>query len=336
MIKVGIIGLGFIGTSLGMALKQAGISGLEIVGTDKERDRPTKAQKAGAIDRTVGRLADAARDADLVIITTPSRTVRDVMETISYRLKDGCVVTDTGDSKRPVLEWAEELLPRHVSFIGGHPMLGGNADRAGGPRAKLFQDRPYAILPAKSADEKDVKDLTDMIRLIGAKPYYMDVAEHDSFVAAVNHLPVLLSAALLQCTSTSPSWDDIAKLASDRYRSVTDPSGSEVKAEEILGANDGAIVYWIDAFIQELYAIRRLVSLEEGDESRAELDQLLSDAWDKRISWLNDLVTPESVAKANAHRERLPTASEGLMSLFIGERQARRLRDFGKDKRSRD
>ncbi len=335
MIKVGIIGLGFIGTSLGMALKQAGISGLEVVGTDKERDRPPKAQKAGAIDRTVGRLADAAEDADLVIITTPSSAVRDVMETISYRLKDGCVVTDTGDSKRPVLAWAEELLPKRVSFIGGHPMLGGNADRAGGPRAKLFQDRPYAILPAKSADQKDVKDLTDMIRLIGAKPYYMDVAEHDSFVAAVNHLPVLLSAALLRCTSTSPSWDDIAKMASDRYRSVTDPSGSEVKAEEVLGANDGAIVYWIDAFIQELYAIRGLVS-DDGDDSRAELDRLLIDAWDKRISWLNDMVTPESVAKANAHRERLPTATEGLMSLFVGERQARRLRDFGKDKRSRD
>ena len=334
MIKVGIIGLGLIGASLGLALKQAGISGLEIVGTDKERDRPSKAQKAGAIDRTVGRLADAAEDADLVIIATPSRAVGDIMETISYRLKEGCVVTDTGDSKKAVLDWAEEFLPRHVSFIGGHPMLGGNVDHSGGPWAKLFQDRPYAILPAKSAAEKDVKDLTDMIRLIGAKPYYMDVAEHDSFAAAVNHLPVLLSAALLRCTSASPSWDDIAKMASDRYRSVTDPSTSEVNAEDILSGDDGAIVHWIDAFIQELYAIRRLIS-DDGGDPRSELDQRLSDAFDKRISWLNDLVTPESVARANAHRERLPTTSEGLMSLFIGERQARRLTDIGKDKGSK-
>ena len=334
MVKVGIVGLGFMGVSLGLALKRAGISDLQVVGTDKERDRPSKAQKAGAIDRVGGRLVDAAEDADLVIITAPSRAVGDIMETISHRLKEGCVVTDTGSSKKTVMDCAERLLPRHVSFIGGHPMLGGNVDRAGGPRAEVFQDRPYAILPAKSAAENDVKELTNLIRLIGAKPYYMDVAEHDSFVAAVDHLPVLLSTALLRCTSASPSWDDIAKMASEQYRSVTQPSTSGATAEDIIGSSDGAIVHWIDAFIQELYAMRNLFSQEEGDP-QGELDKLLSDAFDKRISWLNDLVTPESVAKANAHRERIPTAAEGMMSIFIGERQARRLWRVGRDKESR-
>ena len=331
MTKVGIIGLGLIGTSLGLALKRTSISSLEIVGTDKERDRPSKAQKAGAIDRTGGRLVDAAEDADLVIIATPSGAVGDIMETISHRLKEGCIVTDTGDSKKAVLDWAEQYLPRHVSFVGGHPMLGGNVDRAAGPRADLFQDRPYAILPGKTATERDVKDLTDMIRLIGARPYYMDVAEHDSFVAAVNYLPVLLSAAVLGCTSKSPSWDDIAKIASERYRSVTDTTASSVDAEDILRCDDGAIVHWIDALIQELYTIRRLIS-DGGEDRQADLDRLLSEASDNRIRWLNGLVTPESVAKANALRERLPTSSEGFMSLFIGERQARRLTDMGKDK----
>jgi prephenate dehydrogenase len=332
--KVGIIGLGLIGTSLGLALKRTGIPGLEIVGTDKERDRPSKAQKAGAIDRSVTRLVEATEDADLVIIATPSAVVGDVMDTISHRLKEGCVVTDTGDSKKVVLAWAEQYLPRHVSFVGGHPMLGGNVNRAGGPQANLFQDRPYAILPGKTAREKDVKDLTDMIRLIGAKPYYMDVGEHDSFVSAVNHLPVLLSAALLGCTSKSPSWDDIAKIASDRYGSVTDSASSSVNAEDILRCDDGAIVHWIDAFIQELYAIRRLIS-DGGEDRQAVLDRLLSEALDNRVRWLNDLVTPESVARASALRERLPTASEGFMSLFIGERQARRLSGLNKDKGSK-
>ena len=335
MTKVGIIGLGLIGTSLGLALKRAGLPNLEIVGTDKERGQASKAQKARAVDRTAGRLVEAAEDADLVIIATPVRAIADIMENISHRLKEGCVVTDTADTKGVVLELAEQHLPRHVSFVGGHPMLGGNSDQTGGPRANLFQDRPYCILPGKGASESDVKELTDIIRMIGAKPYYMDVTEHDSFVAAVNHLPVLLSVALLGCTSKSPSWDDIAKIASSQYNTATELGASSVTGEDILLSNNDSMVHWIDAFIQELYAIRRIIS-DGADDRQAALDKAFSDAFEARSRWLADVVTPESVARAAAKRERLPTAGEGLTSLFVGERQARRLLDLGRrDKESK-
>ena len=321
MDKIGIIGTGLIGTSLGLAIKQAGVK-TQIVGTDRERSHASKAKMMGAVDEVTGRLAGAAEDAKIVIIATPVTAMKEIMEIIGPRLMEGCLVTDTGGSKGVVIEWAEQYLPRSVSFVGGHPLV---SKENSGPEAadrSLFKDRPYCVIPGSRARQDAVRQLTDLILAIGGKPYFMDVAEHDSFVSAVSHLPLLLSVALMSCTSKSPSWYDISKIASTQYRAVTSLASTDpVTSRDLFLSNNQGTVDWIDAFIQELYEIRQILTSDDDGKLEA-LQKVFSEALLARNRWLADAVTPGSPDAMN--RDPIPSATERMADLFMGDSQARR------------
>src|SRR5829696_8094280 len=122
--RIAIIGTGLIGGSIGLALKNAKIADVEVVGFDLDRGIASEARKMGAIDRSASSLPDVVRDAKLVIIAVPPLAVGGVMQEISEHLVDGAVVTDTASTKVEIRRYAQEFLPEHVSFVGGHPMAG--------------------------------------------------------------------------------------------------------------------------------------------------------------------------------------------------------------------
>jgi prephenate dehydrogenase len=324
--KIGIVGTGLIGASLGLAIKKSGGKDIEIVGTDMERSHSSKAQSMGAIDRVERKLVSATEDAEMVIIATPVSVMKDVMEIIAPSLMEGCLVTDTGASKGEVLEWAEQYLPRNVNFVGGHPLVGKGGSGPELADASLFDGRPYCVIPSSGARQDAVKLLTDMIRSIGGRPYFMDVMEHDSFVCAVSHLPVLVSAALVGCTAKSPSWADIAQLASTQYGDVTSlASGDPTSHRDIFLRNNEGTVHWIDAFIRELYDIRRILIGDEEAKKEA-LDKVFTEAAQARNRWIAGAVRPPS--PDDDTRDRIPSATENMTSMFIGSSDARR-RFFG-------
>ena len=335
--KIGIIGTGLIGTSLGLALKRAGIRDAQIVGTDRDRGRANKAHSMGAIDHVEGRLAGAAEDADIVFIATPVMAMKEILEIIGPRLKEDCLVTDTGGAKGVVMEWAEQYLPRSVSFVGGHPMVAKGASGPEAAEATLFTDRTYCLIPSVRSRQDGVKLLTSIIQAIGAKPYFIDVAEHDSFVSAVSHLPLLLSVALVGCTSKSPSWGDIAAIASTPYKeSTSQASGDPVTSRDIFASNNDGVVHWIDSFIQELYEIRQILASDEDGKLDA-LDKVFTQAIEARNRWLAGAVTPGSLNIVDS--ELLASTKQSWTDLFVGSSQARH-RLFGpgglRDKNPRD
>ena len=124
MAKIAIIGTGLIGTSLALALKDSQLKDLQVVGTDADRLARSRAEKRKAFDKVENRLLNAIDGSDIVILATPVMTMKEVMELIAGELPHGCVVTDVGSSKKVVLEWADEILPETVDFVGGHPMAG--------------------------------------------------------------------------------------------------------------------------------------------------------------------------------------------------------------------
>ena len=97
---------------------------MDVVGTDYDSSARSGAQKTGAFKKVEARLSNAIRGADLVVFATPIMAMREMMESAANDFQEGCVVTDVGSSKKVVLQWAEEVLPKHVSFVGGHPMAG--------------------------------------------------------------------------------------------------------------------------------------------------------------------------------------------------------------------
>ena len=319
MAKIAIIGTGLIGTSLGLALRQSSLRDLEVVGTDEDRQARDGAEKRKAFHRVENRLFSAIDGADIVVLATPVMAMKQVMEAIGPELPEDCVVTDVGSSKKVVLEWAEQLLPRTVYFVGGHPMAG---KEEAGPQAAdpdLFQGKTYCVVPSATAGKQAVAEVTTMIEAIGATPYFIGVEEHDSFVAAASHLPFLLSTALVGCTSKSANWEDIAQLASTGYRDITRlASGDAVMHRDICLSNRQPIVSWIDAFIKELYEIRKILEAEphpDGEVVKGVFDQVA----DARSKWLAGQATAQARMVANEHREPLPTFAEGMQSLFLGD-----------------
>jgi len=122
--KLAIIGTGLIGTSLALALKKANLKDVELVGTDSDGAARRGAERSKAFHKVENRLIPAVHDAEIVVLATPIMAMQELMEVIGPELPEGCLVTDVGSSKRLVLDWAEQYLPKTVNFVGGHPMAG--------------------------------------------------------------------------------------------------------------------------------------------------------------------------------------------------------------------
>ena len=332
MDKITIVGMGLIGSSLGMALKKAQVGG-EIVGTDRDRGIAARARKAGASDSTENNPLKAVQGAKLVILATPVGGMQELMKLFGPELEEGTIVTDTGSTKAEVLRWAEQYLPSTVSFVGGHPMAGKELSGPEAAQADLFQGATYCVIPGKNADKEAVGMVTQMVETVEAKPYFIDALEHDSYVAAVSHLPLVLSTVLVKLNSGNPSWPEISKLASNGFRDVSRlASGNPEMSRDICLTNQEGLVHWIDEFIKELYAFRGLV--QEGGEKT--LGQAFDDAWEARDRWLQNKIT----APSSSPRVEIPTTAETMGGLLLGDRATSRLWEMlgwqDNDKKSKD
>jgi prephenate dehydrogenase len=282
MERVAIIGLGLIGGSLGLALKRAGVAEMEISGFSRNPKTASKALSLGVIDKAEAELAAAVERASMVIIATPVLAIRDILRQIAAHLPAQCIVTDTGSTKMEVMKWAQHLLPSTVDFIGGHPMTGKEISGLDGAEAELFNGCIYCLTPKSNASSEAVQSMTRLVRLVGANPLFIDPAEHDNFVAAVSHLPILLSAALVSATATNPSWTEMSKLAASGYRDLSRLAlGDPEMSRDICLTNQVNIINWMDQYIEELKRYRRLMS--EGGE---ELMEAFLRAQQARRKWL--------------------------------------------------
>jgi prephenate dehydrogenase len=281
MERVAIIGLGLIGGSLGLALKRAGGAEMEISGISRNPKTASKALSLGVIDKAEAELSAAVERASMVIIATPVLAIRGILQQIAAHLPAQCIVTDTGSTKMEVMKWAQHLLPSTVDFIGGHPMTGKEISGLDGAEAELFNGCIYCLTPKSNASSEAVQSMTRLVRLVGANPLFIDPAEHDNFVAAVSHLPMLLSAALVSATANDPSWAGMSRLAATGYRDLSRLAlGDPEMSRDICLTNQVNIVNWMDQYIEELRKYRRLIS--EGGE---ELMEAFLRAQEARRKW---------------------------------------------------
>jgi len=282
--RIAIIGLGQIGSTLGQALKRLSFENTEIVGHDREPLVASASKKLRAVDKLFSNLLNTVESAQLVILAVPVLAIRDVMELIAPVLPEGCIVTDTGSTKVQIMKWAEEYLPSTVNFVGGHPMIGRETPGVEGADQTMLSNATYAITPSTSASNEAVATVVKLVELMGARPYFVDAVEHDSLVAAISHLPMILSAALVSTVASSPSWPEMEKMASGGFESVSRlASGSPVMHRDICLTNETSIVFWLDSLMRSLTEYRNLLT---GSEPAEGLENALSQAWEARQTWL--------------------------------------------------
>jgi prephenate dehydrogenase len=325
---IAIVGTGLIGTSLALAIKSSNLQ-VEIVGTDYDSTARSGAQKSGAFKKVEARLSSAIRGADVVVFATPIMAMREMMESAAHDFQEGCVVTDVGSSKKAVMQWAEEVLPKHVSFVGGHPMAGKELSGPQHADGDMFRGKAYCIVPSLTAEKAAVSSVTTMAEAIGAKPFFIGVDEHDSFVAAASHLPFMMSIALMGTTSKSANWDDIAQLASSGFGDLSRlASGDPVMHRDICLTNPEPIVAWMDSYIRELYDLRNLLAKEGGPDPEA-VEKVFTEAMEARARWQAGIFTTMD----RIHTE-IPSFAENMSEMFIGRRGVEAQKKiFGKDKK---
>ena len=288
--QVTIIGLGLIGGSIGLGLKQwSNKSGkrddvLEVTGFDVDLANQNYAKKVKAVDRTEWSIAKAVERADLVVIAVPPVAVREVMETIAPILREGAVVCDVSSTKADIMKWAEEFLPDTVHFVGTHPMAGGarSIEAADG---NMFSGATWCVVPAVDADEAAVQTVLGLVNALGAEPMFVDAHEHDGFVGAISHLPFVLSTALMRSVSADPAWRDMELLTATGFQEVSRLSGGSAEMHrDICITNRAAVSRWIDEAVDELQQMKALIDAgsEESDEQLLEVFQ---EAREARARW---------------------------------------------------
>ncbi len=308
-----IIGTGVVGASLGLALKRDKDAPY-LIGHDKVSDTTKAAVKMGALDKAEWNLINACESADVIILALPFSGIRPTLEAIAPYLKPGVVITDTARSKVPVLAWAKELLPPHVHFIGGDPLV--HTAGTGHPHATadLFRERLYCLTPAVSAAEEAVELMVGLVSMLGAKPFFLDAAEHDGLTTAVDILPSLVGASLMQTVVSQPSWREMRKVAGALFEQATAGAGDDpASLRDNLLANRADLLIWLDRYLEQLHQVRTL--LTSPDDSAPALTQLLEKAATERVNWLLD--TQQS--RFDDPEMALPPIEQpGLMRRLIG------------------
>lgn len=315
--QITIVGLGLIGTSLGLALRGADTN-FKVVGHDREIETAKQATRLGAIDEAMWNLINAVENADLIFLAIPAAGVRDTFRAIADHLKPGVVITDTASTKEQIMDWAGELLPDHVNFVGGNPIVKRMRHGQEGATANLFQDTVYCLVPAMNADGESIAVVERLVSSLGAEPYFPNAAEHDGLIAGIAHLPFVLSAGLIRAAAQSSSDQDLKRMAGQEYRRFTEfPSTDPAVFSDVCLTNGDNIVRWIDRMIVELREWRDIIS----DQDEEQLEDLFVELLITRDRWLGDVETPSQMEKT------LDEVGTGFRDMLFGSLTRRRGRD---------
>lgn len=219
---VSIIGVGLIGGSLGMVLKARKIVE-KVIGVGRNPQKLQKALDLKALDEVTTDLKTGVRNADLVVICTPVGLIVPTIKNILSYVKPGCILTDVGSVKGPIVKEAKRLTRGETTvFIGGHPMAGSEQAGIDNARADLFAGATWALTPAKSTPQTAIKNVEVLIKATGARVINLDAKDHDRIVAFTSHLPHLLADALVHTVGNqSRKNKNVDAMTAGSFRDVT-------------------------------------------------------------------------------------------------------------------
>jgi prephenate dehydrogenase len=297
---------------MGLALKRAQPENTEICGHDESNEVMVRAHKAKVVDTIALTIGEAVRDANVVIVCTPIVTVRRVFRDMAPHLQRGTVVTDTASTKADVLRWADEELPKTVYFVGGHPMAGKEKQGLHHAEAELFDGKPYVIVPAVDAAQGAVNQVVALAQVVGAEPRFLDAEEHDSYAAAISHLPLLTSVALFNLAKGSNAWPELAGMSGPAFKDLTRlASGEPEMSHDIFLTNRENVLHWLNRYIGELQRLADMVDAREDTDS---LFKSLTDTQVSRDKFLEELPQhPGAVQMVD-----YPDSSETFMTMLTG------------------
>lgn len=261
-----IIGLGLIGSSLGLALRASGLFS-SVCGYDLNERTARQSLGFGCVDGLASSISEAAQ-CGRVFIAVPPAALRQCLEAIEVARSAETLAMDCASVKGVVADWVAAKPERGSWLVGGHPMAGNEGQGPEAADEELFRGVLWVVVPL--TDGAPVEPFEAVLRKIGALPIRMTAEEHDAAVALTSHLPHLLAAGLVRCASSlednfvsAGSWRDLTRVA----------GANPPLWQQILLANRRKVARAIDALQGQLQEVRESLEANDGDAVRAFLEE---------------------------------------------------------------
>jgi cyclohexadieny/prephenate dehydrogenase len=277
--KVAVIGLGLIGSSLCWRIKRDGLA-KHVAGHARTKATRDKAMELGFIDSVHATAAEAARDADLVVLCAPIGANAAIAEEIGPGLKRGAIVSDVGSVKVCVIRDVGPHLPDGVHLVPGHPVAGTEHSGPESGFPELFENRYCILTPPPGADSGAVERVAALWRCAGSNVELMDPHHHDRVLAVTSHLPHLISYTIVgtaadlemqlrrekQDISDVVETREVIKYSAGGFRDFTRIAASDpVMWRDIFLNNRDAVLELLGRFVEDLTALQRAIRWGEGE-----------------------------------------------------------------------
>lgn len=270
--QVTIVGVGLIGGSMGMILKEQGLAD-RVVGVGRSLANLDLAVERGAIDAYERDPKAAMPGAELVILATPVESFAGHLEEWGPVLDPGTIVSDVGSVKGSLVEQVESLVPAGVHFVGAHPIAGKETSGVGDGSVDLFTGALCLITPTRNTDPQALLTVRRVWEAMGAVVRSIDPFEHDWILGAVSHLPHVAAFALMNALMDLEQQTDAGN--NDRC-SLLDYSGGGLRDTTRIAAsspeiwrtifleNPDNLLIMIEALEKHLQRFKALIRAKDG------------------------------------------------------------------------
>jgi prephenate dehydrogenase len=264
--RLAIIGVGLIGGSLSLALKQAAKVN-HVVGYARSAEAREQALQLGIIDTAATSIAEAVNDADVVFLAVPMGAMASVMNELAPHIKAGAIITDGGSAKAQVVDAARTALGDNFKqFVAGHPIAGTEKSGPEAAFATLYQNHRVVITPVTETNPDAVTTIKAMWSACGADVFEMDVTHHDVVLAATSHLPHVLAFNLVGMLAERDDCDEVLRYAAGGFRDFSRIASSDaVMWRDICLGNQHAVLDLIEQYQQGLTQLQTAIRDGDGD-----------------------------------------------------------------------
>ena len=265
--RLALIGVGLIGSSIAHAARRQGLVG-EIVATARSAATRKRVIELALADRVVETNAEAARDADLVIVCIPVGACGPVAAEIGRELKAGAIVSDVGSVKGSIVRDMAPHLPKAVHFVPAHPVAGTEHSGPDSGFAELFINRWCILTPPPGTDPAAVERLAAFWRQMGAKVETMSPEHHDLVLAVTSHLPHLIAYTIVGTADelSEVTESEVLQFSAGGFRDFTRIAASDPTMwRDVFLANKDAVLEMLGAFQEDLSKLTRAMRRGDGD-----------------------------------------------------------------------
>ncbi len=272
--RVAIIGLGLIGGSLSMAAKESKLCKV-VVGVPHREETLNVALKRGIIDEGTLDPIEGVAGADLIFVCTPINTITSMVKKISPFIKKGAIVTDVGSTKEKIVSVCERLVGRSAAFIGGHPMAGGEKVGLSNAKPDLFQGATYILTVTRRTNRDALNTLKEFVSQLGVKIVELSPEKHDFLVSGISHMPLAISAALMNSIANVPRYKrKMVSLSGGGFRDTTRiASGEPSLGVDIFTTNKENVLGMIKRFKKSLNKLESTIRRGNAKEIAKELER---------------------------------------------------------------